>query len=323
MNMKDLVCPLCGRSNISFPLIDDNYQLNLDSDEDIDYINFNDNNNNLIFNISNDPNYEPNEIEQKNKMSISNFSVDNFNFSIIDAKNNLTNNINQEEKKNSGDEVQHPKRLGRKTKRNPETNLENDNSNNNNNNSNVHNKFSDDNIKKKCKNLVLKCILEFINNKIKLIYNNDIGHGDSEKNLKTLKEESTKTSTADSYCKFMNKKLKDIFSQKISTKYCNFSPLHNKKIIDSLVEEKDDAKKSYFVELFNLTFSDCLKHFRGDTCLEELKGFKNLDSVKDEIVNKCEEKGEEYFELFAYYIKNYEKLVNKKTKKSGKDLDET
>ena len=121
----------------------------------------------------------------------------------------------------------------------------------------------------------------------------------------------------------MNKKLKDIFSQEISTKYCNFSPEHNKKIIDSLVEEKDDAKKSYFVELFNLTFSDCLKHFRGDTCLEELKGFKNLDSVKDEIVNKCEEKGEEYFELFAYYIKNYEKLVNKKTKKSGKDLDET
>ena len=323
MNMKDLVCPLCGRSKITFPLIDDNYQLNLDSDEDIDYFNFNDNNNNLIFNISNDPNYEPNEIDQKNKISISNFSVYNFNFSIIDAKNNLTNNINQEEKKNSGDEVQHPKRLGRKTKRNPETNLENDNSNNDNNNSNVHNKFSDDNIKKKCKNLVLKCILEFINNKIKLIYNNDIGHGDSEKNLKTLKEESTKTSTADSYCKFMNKKLKDIFSQKISTKYCNFSPLHNKMIIDSLVKEKDDAKKSCFVKLFDLTFSDCLKNFRGDTCLEELKGFKNLDSVKEEIVNKCEEKGEEYFELFAYYIKNYEKLIDKKTKKLGKDLDET
>ena len=323
MNMKDLVCPHCGRSNISFPLNDDNYQLNLDSDEDIDYINFNDNNNNLIFNISNDPNYEPNEIEQKNKMSISNFSVVKFNFSIIDAKNNLTNNINQEEKKNSNDEVQNPKRLGRKSKRNPGTNLENDNSNNDNNNSNVHNKFSDDNIKKKCKNLVLKCILEFINNKIKLIYNNDIGHGDSEKNLKTLKEESTKTSTARSYREFMNKKLKDIFSQKISTKYCNFSPEHNKKIIDSLVKEKDDAKKSYFVELFNLTFSDCLKHFRGDTCFEELKGFKNLDLVKEEIVNKCEEKGEEYFELFAYYIKNYEKLVNKKIKKLGKDLDET
>ena len=329
MENEDMICPCCGRPKISLPLVDDNnnYQLKFDSEEDYD-INFNDNNNNNFFNISNDPNYKCNEIEQKNIISNNSFSIYTFNFAIIDEKNDLTINSNQEKMKITSDEVQLPKKLGRKTKRkpviNPENNNDNNNDNNNINNSIVHDKFTDDNMKKKCKNIVLKCILEFINNKIKKLYNNDIGHGNSEKNLKTLGEKSTMTTTADSYSDFMKKKLKDIFSEKISTKYSNFSPEHNKVIIESLIKEKDDSKKSYFGKLFNLTFEDCLKNFRGDTDLEELKGFKNLDDfVKEELVKKSEENGEEYSKYFAYYIKNYEKLINKKTKKLGKNSNET
>ena len=328
MENEDMICPCCGRPKISLPLVDDNnnYQLKFDSEEDYD-INFNDNNNNNFFNISNDPNYKCNEIEQKNIISNNSFSIYTFNFAIIDEKNDLTINSNQEKMKITSDEVQLPKKLGRKTKRKPDINLENNNDNNNDNNninnSIVHDKFADDNMKKKCKNIVLKCILEFINNKIKKLYNNDIGHGNYEKNLKTLGEKSTMTTTADSYSEFIKKKLKDIFSEKISTKYSNFSPEHNKMIIESLIKEKDDSKKSYFGELFDLTFEDCLKNFRGDTDLEELKGFKNLDFVKEELVKKSEENGEEYSKYFAYYIKNYEKLINKKTKKLGKNSNET
>ena len=329
MENEDMICPCCGRSKISLPLVDDNnnYQLKFDSEEDYD-INFNDNNYNNFFNISNDPNYKCNEIEQKNIISNNSFSIDTFNFAIIDEKNDLTINSNQEKMKITSDEVQLPKKLGRKTKRKPIMNLENNNTNNDNNNINnsiVHDKFADDNMKKKCKNIVLKCILEFINNKIKKLYNNDIGHGNYEKNLKTLGEKSKMTTTADSYSDFMKKKLKDIFSEKISTKYSNFSPEHNKMIIKSLIEEKDDSKKLYFGKLFNLTFEDCLKNFRGDTDLEleELKGLKNLDFVKEELVKKSEENGEEYFKYFAYYIKNYEKLIDKKTKKLGKNSNET
>ena len=328
MENEDMICPCCGRPKISLPSVDDNnnYQLKFDSEEDYD-INFNDNNNNNFFNISNDPNYKCNEIEQKNIISNNSFSIYTFNFAIIDEKNDLTINSNQEKMKITSDEVQLPKKLGRKTKRkpviNPENNNDNNNDNNNINNSIVHDKFADDNMKKKCKNIVLKCILEFINNKIKKLYNNDIGHGNYEKNLKTLGEKSKMTTTADSYCDFMKKKLKDIFSEKISTKYSNFSPEHNKMIIESLIKEKDDSKKSYFGELFNLTFEDCLKNFRGDTDLDVLKGFKNLDFVKEELVKKSEENGEEYSKYFTYYIKNYEKLINKKTKKLGKNSNET
>ena len=181
MENEDMICPCCGRPKISLPLVDDNnnYQLKFDSEEDYD-INFNDNNYNNFFNISNDPNYKCNEIEQKNIISNNSFSIYTFNFAIIDEKNDLTINSNQEKMKITSDEVQLPKKLGRKTKRkpviNPENNNDNNNDNNNINNSIVHDKFTDDNMKKKCKNIVLKCILEFINNKIKKLYNNDIGH---------------------------------------------------------------------------------------------------------------------------------------------------
>ena len=43
----------------------------------------------------------------------------------------------------------------------------------------VHDKFTPDNLRKKIKNLVLKNLLEFINNKIKSMYNSNIGHGNS------------------------------------------------------------------------------------------------------------------------------------------------
>ena len=59
---------------------------------------------------------------------------------------------------------------------------------------------------KKCKNLILKCLLEFINDKIKVEYNNNIGHGESEKSLKILSQKYKKKATVDSDRNFMNKK---------------------------------------------------------------------------------------------------------------------
>ena len=56
--------------------------------------------------------------------------------------------------------------------------------NNNNEEIKPHDKFSDDNLRKKCKNIVLKYALQFINRKIKEKYKNSIGHGKFRKELK-------------------------------------------------------------------------------------------------------------------------------------------
>ena len=50
----------------------------------------------------------------------------------------------------------------------------------------VHDRYSDDNIRKKCKNMILKYALEFLNQKIKEIYKGDIGKGKFKKKLKMM-----------------------------------------------------------------------------------------------------------------------------------------
>ena len=114
----------------------------------------------------------------------------------------------------------------------------------------------------------------------------------------------------------MNKKLKEIFSQDISSRFCNYPLDHNKKVINSLINKND-----YFKNLFSLTFKDCLTFFRGDKKdFKELEGLKDLESVKQHLMK---ENGEEYANHFVYYIKNYENIINKRSKKFLKTLEET
>jgi len=164
---------------------------------------------------------------------------------------------------------------------------------------------------KKCKNLILKCLLEFINDKIKVEYNNNIGHGESEKSLKILSQKYKKKATVDSDRNFMNKKLGEIFSQDISDRFCKYSLDHNKLVIESLINEEDEMKRNYFTKLFNLTFRDCLMHLSGDNNFQELEGFKSLTDIKDYLLKKNDVG---YVEYFIDYIKNFEKMINKRDK---------
>jgi len=176
----------------------------------------------------------------------------------------------------------------------------------------VHDKYTNDNLIKKIKNLILKNLFDFINNKI---YNSNIGNGNSEKRLFSLKAQ--KIDTYNLYFDFMNKNLKDIFSQEISEKCSNHPKDHNKNIIDSLINDKDE--KNYFTKLFGLTFDDCLKNFRGDKDIKELEGFKDFSFVKEQLLI---ENGEEYVNCLEEKMKNLEELICKKVKKDGKDFQE-
>ena len=61
----------------------------------------------------------------------------------------------------------------------------------------AHNKYSDDNMRKKCKNIILKYAIIFINSKIKEIYKGDIGNGSLKKQLKILKQNNKIKSTVE------------------------------------------------------------------------------------------------------------------------------
>ena len=175
----------------------------------------------------------------------------------------------------------------------------------------IHNKFSDDNMRKKCKNIIIKCLLEFINKQIKSFYGDDMWIGGVIKELKILEQGDMAKSTVASDKIFLNKNLKDFFSQNISGRFCNYSIDHNKKLIETLINDEDENKKEYFTSLFNLKFSECLKVLRGDIDLKELNGFKSLPLIIEELSVKYDEK---YLDHLIYYFNHFEDIILKKPK---------
>ena len=85
-----------------------------------------------------------------------------------------------------------------------------------------HNKYSDDNLRTKIKYLLLKNLLNFINNKILDIYNNNIGKGIFKKELETLNTKQQTNPDINFNRKFLAKTLDEIFSENISTRYTTY-----------------------------------------------------------------------------------------------------
>jgi hypothetical protein len=109
-----------------------------------------------------------------------------------------------------------------------------------------HNKYSDDNIRRKCKHLVLKNTLTFINEKIFIMYGGKIGEGILKKELKIINHVQKSDASIDFNQDFLKKKLGEIFSESISGRYSNLPSIHNKRLIMSLINEKDENKKKIF-----------------------------------------------------------------------------
>ena len=173
-----------------------------------------------------------------------------------------------------------------------------------------HNKFSDDNIIRKCKHVILDSVLVFINEKIKLFYSDMSKRALKERTLFKLKQNQSRSSMVNYNKMFLNKTLKSIFSENISTKYSRYSPSHNKDIIEILINEKDENKRNTFNIIFNLTFFDCLKHFRGSEIVEELNGLNQLEDYLNRI--KIFNNYDEYCNLFKFFINNFEKIIMEK-----------
>ena len=181
-----------------------------------------------------------------------------------------------------------------------------------------HNKYSDDNLRRKCKHLVLNCVKDFINEKIKFLYNDDIGNSIYKKEILSFNKEQKYNATVDFNKCFLYKKLKDIFSEKISTKFTNYDSKHNKILIENLENDKDEYKSQYFKKLFSITFIDCVKHFSGTEYFKELDGMKCFDEVKEQFNNE-----NDYVNILSYYLMNYEEIINrKKARKSNKKIIE-
>ena len=188
----------------------------------------------------------------------------------------------------------------------------------NGNNTTEHNKFSDDNVRRKVKHLCFKYLLLFINAQIKKLYNNKIGQGIFQKQFKTLNQSQISNAKITFNQQLLEKDLGEIFSDKVTGKLTNIPSEHNKELIQKLINEEDLEKRIYFQKLFSLKLKDCFEHFCGNKVIDELEGmelFNEISEITSEYLEKYED-GKEYIHQLEYYLKNYERIIkNKRARK--------
>ena len=212
---------------------------------------------------------------------------------------NLVSEFTNKELKNLlGNQKDNSKNLGRKRK-NDET-------------EGKHNKFSKDITLVKIKTLIINQLHKFINRKIEIILGNDVGEGLVKKTLMKLNGKQNSNANIEFNRNFLNKTLQDIFSENVTSRISLHSKENNKIIIDGLISDKNEKISNYFKGLFNLTFLDCLKYFRGENIsIEYLKGLSRFSDYK----RKNEEKDKDYIDHLSTFLQNYEKNLFKKEQK--------
>ena len=183
-----------------------------------------------------------------------------------------------------------------------------------------HNKFSDDNLIRKVKNIVLETTSLFINQKISLAYSSDNQNSQNvlkNKQLLKLSQKQVEKKNVEYNKSFLNRALQSIFSEDISTKYKKYNVKHNKNLIEELLNEEDEEKRLFFQAIFNLSFLDVLKHFRGSIFIKELSGINSFNDY----LNKTDfgKNSKEYKEILSIFMNNYEKIVMGKHSRKGKN----
>ena len=179
----------------------------------------------------------------------------------------------------------------------------------------IHNKYTSDNIIRKCKAVFINKLRNFINNKIKIFYELDGQQLSDSKKLMKMNQQQIINSHVKYNQFFLNRTIKEIFSENISSRCNKYSLEHNKNLINDLLKEKDKTRNIFFKSIFSLTFLDCIKHIREDKIEDCLKGLQNLDEI-------CQNLGgdDDYKESFEAYIVNFENIINnKKSRKLRKN----
>lgn len=174
-----------------------------------------------------------------------------------------------------------------------------------------HNKFSDDNIRRKIKSLLINYLRIFVNYQISQ-------RVPSPQKILTPNQSQIFNAKIEYNQQFLNKTLEEIFSEKRSERYSTFNPDYNKNVIYNLMNTGDEGKKEYFRKLLKLTFIQCLNHFIKIERIDELNGMKLFEDLIDEIKEK-NDGDDNYIEVLSYYMKNYAVIINNKKPRPKKD----
>lgn len=182
-----------------------------------------------------------------------------------------------EENKIKNDKIKIPKKLGRKKKNEIEKDITNVR----------HSKKADDNIIKKINSYYLDSILNWINKSFI----------DKNRNFQSIIERQkingilrkidptiiTTNLKKQNVIKIRDFKFKDIFYNKISTRFIKHSKDENKLLIDKIYKEKNQP---FVIFILELTFSEAFNYFNGQNKGEDLRNFFLSQNYSEEMVNQ-------------------------------------
>ena len=167
-------------------------------------------------------------------------------------------------------------------------------------------------ITKKIRISILNAIIRFINKKLKIDFNNNLGIGINLKQFLQINKKDLSHSKINFDKEFLRKTLKEILSFNISEKYSNYIPTHNKNLVNYLLNL--DNKGENYKKLFELTFLDCIEYIRGTKYINILNG---LDKI-DDLIKYVKYIDEDEMENFKHYLLNYESILEGKRARNSK-----
>ena len=181
--------------------------------------------------------------------------------------------------------------------------------------------MTEDNIIKKIKIIIMKNIIDFLNQLLK----------ETTKNAKLYKLAYKCQRSRAVEFKLLRMKLKELVSLEISPKYVKIKKTFNKEITTKIIKKEesviDETKEKYyntFMFVFNLIFREWLDWLTVKQNFQDLLSYYkvnekiNLDLIENNFVGINQilsnfEENENYFARFAFYFYNYERWFYLKT----------
>jgi hypothetical protein len=190
-----------------------------------------------------------------------------------------------------------------------------------------HTKFAFDNLVRKIKSKLVSAILIILNKSLQKEEKTEIKtplketqkqkKGDIKSECFLKPEQSIMLDTKVKYnLDLLKMTLREILSKNVSEKVKNYSKEHqldyNKNFIEKI---KDDERKEKTNAILDMTFLQCMEHYRGSKRYDVLSGLeseyeKDIEQMSDDV---------EYMENFIEHLKYFEVLyANKKSRNSKK-----
>lgn len=163
----------------------------------------------------------------------------------------------------------------------------------------IHNKNSQDNIIRKFKRNLIDNFLKFVNKKFI----------DKTKEIKKIISSQSKNNNIDFNLNWLNKKLKEVYSENVSYIADKKKKCNNKEMIELIYKEQSETE---VIQILNKTVREAMNDYIGIP--ERVIGLTDLEEDKNQMKNN-NENDENYIKKYEYVSINFEAIYKKKTPK--------